>query len=88
VGPVCLESKRELQEAGNEGRGVVAKAPFVTVAALVLCLLYGLAVLLMVVFAVSLLWMEGGMVASKARMDAALTMSVVDQQIPSSIVQQ
>jgi hypothetical protein len=77
-------SKQQLQ-AATEGRGAATRGRFVAVAAFVSSLLYGLAVLLMVIFALSLLWMGGGMVASKATMDAASTMSVVDEQIPSLI---
>lgn len=76
---------KQQSQAAAEGRGPAARAPFVAAAAVVVSLLYGVAVLLMVVFALSLLWMGGGMVASKATMDAASTMSVVDEQIPSLI---
>lgn len=48
-------------------------------------LLYILAVWFMVMFAISLLWAGGGMVAAKATMDGASTLAVVDDTLPKLI---
>jgi hypothetical protein len=46
---------------------------------------YGLVVWLMFMLALSMLWMGGGMVASKATTDAVGTMAVVDETLPRLI---
>lgn len=48
-------------------------------------LLYILVIWFMVMFAFSLLWAGGGMIASKATMDGANTLSVVDETLPKLI---
>lgn len=48
-------------------------------------LLYILVVWFMVMFAFSLLWAGGGMIASKATMDGANTLAVVDETLPKLI---
>jgi hypothetical protein len=48
-------------------------------------LLYVLLVWMVVMFAISLLWLGGGMIASKATMDGANTLNVVDETLPKLI---
>jgi hypothetical protein len=48
-------------------------------------LLYVLLVWFVVMFAISLLWLGGGMIASKATMDGANTLTVVDETLPKLI---
>jgi hypothetical protein len=48
-------------------------------------LLYVLLVWMVVMFAISLLWLGGGMIASKATMDGANTLTVVDETLPKLI---
>jgi hypothetical protein len=48
-------------------------------------LLYVLLVWIVVMFAISLLWLGGGMIASKATMDGANTLNVVDETLPKLI---
>ncbi|WIA34282.1 hypothetical protein OEZ86_012622 [Tetradesmus obliquus] len=48
-------------------------------------LLFVLLIWLVVMFAISLLWLGGGMIASKATMDGANTLTVVDETLPKLI---
>lgn len=64
-----------------------AKAPrgLLIAAGLANTLLFVLLIWLVVMFAISLLWLGGGMIASKATMDGANTLTVVDETLPKLI---
>lgn len=59
--------------------------PFVIATGLAHAATFGLTVWLMVMFAISMLWAGGGLIASKATMDGSTTLAVVDETLPRLI---
>lgn len=78
---------RALQQRSSSMSSSAAKAPrgLLIAAGLANTLLFVLLIWLVVMFAISLLWLGGGMIASKATMDGANTLTVVDETLPKLI---
>jgi hypothetical protein len=77
---------RALQQRSSSTTGIVKQSKLLLAATgIANTLLYILAVWLMVMFAFSLLWAGGGMIAAKATMDGANTLAVVDDTLPKLI---
>lgn len=77
---------RSLLQRSSSTTGIVKQSkPLLAATGIANTLLYILAVWLMVMFAFSLLWAGGGMIAAKATMDGANTLAVVDDTLPKLI---
>jgi hypothetical protein len=77
---------RALPGGADQTKATPLRRGFCPAAAAVLTvLLYVLTIWLAVMFALSLLWAGGGLIASKATMDGTSTLSVVDETLPRLI---
>lgn len=82
----ALQQRRAAQDGGGKAAPTrAALRPFVAANAAVNVLQYVVTVWFVFMLALSMLWLGGGMVAAKATMDGANTLSVIDETLPRLI---